>query len=85
LSFIGVNFINVLLDPFRTCATFLYLYFSFVFFWRKNIVEKAARKTLRKLTRMRTLFEYPEQATADPLKRTRNNPVTGVGNEAKTC
>jgi len=32
------------------CAAFLYLQFGFVIFWQKNISEKAARKTLVKLT-----------------------------------
>ncbi len=48
----GVNFINILRStPFFECfEAFLYLWFGFVVFWRKNIGEKAARKMLMKLT-----------------------------------
>jgi len=49
----GVNFINILSEPFlQKCffATFLLLKFGFVSFWRKNFGKKAAHKMLMKLT-----------------------------------
>jgi len=49
----GVNFINILFEPFCTkglCTAFLYLQFGFVIFWPKNIGAKATPKMLIKLT-----------------------------------
>ncbi len=49
----GIIFINILRTPFSyesLCAAFLYLCLSIVIFWRKNIGEKAAPKTMMKLT-----------------------------------
>ncbi len=48
-----VNFANILRTAFctkRLREAFLYLNFSFVLYWRKNISEKAEHKMLMKLT-----------------------------------
>ncbi len=48
----GVNFINILHEPFRyetLLRSFPLITVGFVIFWQKNIGEKAARKMLMKL------------------------------------